>query len=290
MALSKLKAVICVFAACVGVSSGALAASWSSYIDFSTSRNPDEALLTIDPSKFSNPTRIDNDWWPLKPGTQLIYDGFTVDEGKKIPHRIIITVTDLTKTVYGIPCVVIWERDYSNGRLEEAELACFAQDDQRNVWHLGQHYEVYEDGEFIGARAWFMGHVDGARAGIMVPGDARLGTPSISQGYAPAPYNWQDRCRVSRVRESTRTPYGTFDDVIVLEEFTASEPGAIQTKYYARGVGNVRVGWAGDDESQETLELVEIRHLNSREMAEVRQEAHAIEIRANVYSTTDPAR
>jgi len=36
----------------------------------------------FDASSFSNPTTIDNEWWPLKPGTQYIYEGFTVEAGE----------------------------------------------------------------------------------------------------------------------------------------------------------------------------------------------------------------
>jgi len=34
-----------------------------------------EQLEDIDPSNFDDSANIDNEWWPLKPGTQLIYEG-----------------------------------------------------------------------------------------------------------------------------------------------------------------------------------------------------------------------
>ena len=43
-----------------------------------TVRSPEEEfeqLEDIDPSNFDDSTNIDNEWWPLKPGTQLIYEG-----------------------------------------------------------------------------------------------------------------------------------------------------------------------------------------------------------------------
>jgi hypothetical protein len=39
--------------------------------------------LEIDPAKFDHSTNIDNAWWPLKPGTRLTYEGFTVDEVRR---------------------------------------------------------------------------------------------------------------------------------------------------------------------------------------------------------------
>ncbi len=51
-------------------------------------------------------------------------------------------------------------------------------------------------------------------------------------------------------------PFGSYKDVLVIDETSMEEPGAHQLKYYACGVGNVRVGWRCADETQEILELV----------------------------------
>ena len=108
--------------------------------------------------------------------------------GENVPHRIVFTVTDLTKVINGVRTVVIFGRDYSRGELLEAELAFFAQDRDGNVWHLGQYREMYDEVGLVGGRAWLVGHLDGARAGIMMKAKPPLGTPSYSQGYAPAPF------------------------------------------------------------------------------------------------------
>jgi hypothetical protein len=243
----------------------------------------------FDPNNFDRSTVIDNEWLPLTPGTQLIYEGFTVDEDEEIHHRIVFTVTDLTKVIGGVNSVVIFERDYSDDLMVEAELAFAAQDNDGNVWHLGEYSEVYDEVEFVGGRAWLVSHLEGATAGIRMKADPQLGTPDYSQGYAPFPYNWTDRARVSEMGQTTTVPYGSFDDVLVTEEFNEEEPGAIQLKYYARGLGNVRVGWRGDDTQHETLELIDVKQLGPEEMAELRAEALALETRAYVYAQTPPA-
>ena len=119
--------------------------------------------------------------------------------------------------------------------------------------------------------------------------DPRPNTPSYSQGYAPPPYHWTDRGRVRRVGGNTTVPAGTFGPLLLVEEFSDTEPGAIQLKYYAQGVGLVRVGWAGDDPRREVLELVRVTELGPEAMAEVHAEAFAIEGRAYVYASTAPA-
>ncbi|GBD22139.1 hypothetical protein HRbin28_02616 [bacterium HR28] len=237
----------------------------------------------------ANSIKIDNQWWPLTPGTQFIYEGHSIENDEKVAHRIVFTVTDLTKEIAGVRTLVIFDRDYQNGQLVEAELTFFAQDRVGNIWHFGQYRETYDATEFVGGRVWLQDYSEGARAGIMVQGDPRPGTADYSQGYAPAPFNWTDRARVSELGAKVSVPYGDFDGVLVIEEFNAEEPGASQLKYYAPGVGLVQVGWRGNDPNQEELQLVEITKLEGDALAEVRAQALELEARAYVYGRTPPA-
>jgi hypothetical protein len=68
-------------------------------------------------------------------------------EAEEIPHRIEFTVTDLTKEIAGVSTVVAWVVDYSDGQVVEQEIAFYAQDNDGNVWYLGEHPEEYEDGD-----------------------------------------------------------------------------------------------------------------------------------------------
>jgi hypothetical protein len=251
--------------------------------------DPEKKLLDLDPNNFDHSTNIDNQWWPLKPGTQLIYEGFTVEDDEKVPHRIVFTVTDLTKVINGVRTVVIFDMDFSQDKMVESELAFFAQDNDGNVWHFGQYRETYDETEFVGGRVWLVGLPEGAKAGIMMKAEPKLGTPSYSQGYAPAPFNWTDRARVFKMGEKTKAPFGSFEEVLVTEEFNEEEPSAFQLKYYARGVGNVRVGWRGDDQQQETLELIKVVNLSPKALAEVRARALELEKRAYMYCSMPPA-
>jgi hypothetical protein len=208
----------------------------------------------FDYDNFDRSTEIDNEWFPLEPGTQFVYQGSTFEGGRRAPHRVVFTVTDLTKVVDGVRTVVAWDRDYSEGELVETELAFFAQDDDGNVWHLGQYPEEYERGKFVGAPTWLAGFQN-ARAGISMKAKPRLGTRSYSQGWGPA-VNWTDRARVYQMGRRTCVPVDCYEDVLVMEEFSQEEPDAFQLKYYARDVGNVRVGWRGEDPSKERLVLI----------------------------------
>ena len=269
--------------------------------DGSSEHTQAEAPLTgsaedFERAQFDDPTNIDNKWLPLTPGTQFVYEGstFVVEEQLREVHRVVFTVTDLTKVIDGVRTLVVWDRDYSGGELVETELAFHAQDNDGNVWHLGQYPEEYEDGKFYDAPAWIVGR-QGAHAGVSMKAKPKLGAPSYAQGYAPPPLNWDDRARVYKVGMKVCVPVDCYENVLVTEEFEPSIPGVYQLKYYASGVGNIRVGWRGKKQDErETLELVEVKHLSPEAMAEVRKAAMELDRRAyersKVYRDTQPAK
>lgn len=253
--------------------------------------DPEFALPDISSAQFDNPTEITNKWFPLTPGTKQVFDGFTVEAARKIPHSIEYYVTDLTKEVAGVQTVVAYILDYSDGELVEAEIAFYAQDNEGNVWFMGEYPEVYELGKIVEAPSWIPG-LKGAKAGIVMKADPQLGMPSYAQGWGPA-VNWTDRGRVIALGQGTCVPVACYEDVLVTEEFSQSEPDAFQVKYYAPGVGNVRVGWRGDDASREELELVEFEQMSLEEMAEIRDavfelEESAMENSKEVYAVNPP--
>jgi hypothetical protein len=241
---------------------------------------------------FDQPTNIDNQWFPLKPGTRYTWEGTTVDGQEMDQHRVVFTVTDLTQVIDGVRTVVCWCQDFAEGELIEAEICFFAQDNDGTVWLMGEYPEIYEDGEFLEAPCWMHGALDG-KAGISMPGDPRLGTPSYSQGWAPS-VEFSDRAIVYQVNQKTTVPAGTYENVLVIDEFNHAEPGDHQLKYYAPGVGCIRVGWRGDPTDQENLELVKIEQLSAAELAKAREaalklEKNAYEESKDVYGLTPPS-
>src|ERR1043166_880167 len=118
-------------------------------------KTPARQWEDFDAGRFDRSIQIDNAWMPLKPGTRFTYDGTSIeDDGKAVPHRIVVNVTDLTKLIGGVRTLVTWDLDYSNGELVEAELAFYAQDSSGTVWYLGEYPEEYEEGKVVAARLW----------------------------------------------------------------------------------------------------------------------------------------
>ena len=209
-----------------------------------------------------------------------------------MPHRVVINVTDLTKVIDGVRSRITWDLDYSDGQLVEAEIAFFAQDNEGNVWRMGEYPEEYEGGEVVDAPCWISG-ISGSIAGISMKAKPEVGSSSYSQGWGPS-VEFTDRGKVDSMGVETKVPAGNYKDVLVIAEYSNDEPNAFQLKYFAQGVGNVRVGWRGEDATQETLKLIKFRKLTPEEKRKVRRAALRLEKRAyqnseDVYSQTEPA-
>ena len=242
-------------------------------------------------------THITNEWLPLRPGLQLTYKGSAIPEGEKtrVKRRVVSTVTDLSKFIDGVRTLVIWEKDYTAGKLGESEIAFFAQDKAGNVWLLGEYPEEYENGKVVDAPTWISGQ-KGARAGIAMLANPKVGSADYAQGFAPAPVEFKDRARVYKKGQKTCVPVKCYRDVLVIEEFEKGVAGVLHLKYYAPNVGLVRVGWRGAKEvEKETLALVKRQQLGTKALSKADKEAlrldkNAYKRSAEVYGKTPQAK
>ena len=99
----------------------AVAAAWAACV-LAVAAAPGAAIAEPDTAGFSDPTTVDNAWFPLAPGTQFTLAGSANRGDGQRRHRVVFTVTDLTKVIDGVRALVLWDRDYNAGRLEEGEL------------------------------------------------------------------------------------------------------------------------------------------------------------------------
>ncbi len=244
----------------------------------------------FDSNNFSNSTTINNIWLPLVPGTQFVYEGEADRGAGVLPHQVIFTVTDMTKVINGVRALILWDRDINDEELSEEELAFFAQDDEGNVWNLGEYPEEFEDGEFEGAPSTWIAGLEGAEAGIHILGNPQLGDKH-NQGFAPD-INFLDCAKVVKIGQKTCIPYnGCNENVLVIEERSPFESNVSQRKHYAAGIGNILVRPVADPEG-ELLVLVEVRQLRPEKLEKIRREVRRLDRRArvnsDVYRTTEP--
>jgi hypothetical protein len=62
----------------------------------------DKEFQGFSSSNFNDSTNVTNQWFPLKPGTQYVFEGKTIENGEKVSHRVVINVTNLTKVINGV--------------------------------------------------------------------------------------------------------------------------------------------------------------------------------------------
>jgi hypothetical protein len=225
---------------------------------------------------------VDNGFLPLAPGLQYTLSGTTL-AGR---HEVVFTVTNVTKWVNHVRTIVLWDRDFQDGELAEEELAFMAQDEDGNVWSLGEYPEEHaDDGTVSAPRTWLAGK-QGASAGVLMREDPRPNTATYLQGLAPA-VEFIDKARIDRAGKKTCVPTGCFTGVLVVDEWdpSAQPQDGHQFKYHAPGVGVVKIEGKGGTEV-ETLVLTKRRTLSSEEMNAAT--ARALQLDRRAYRLARP--
>jgi len=241
------------------------------------------------PTRFFNSTRINNTFLPLVPGTRFTYEGVANRGGGSTDHTVVFTVTNLVKFVDGVRSRVVLDLDVSDGQLDEAELAFFAQDNSGNVWSTGEYPEEYTDGKLDGAPNTWISGLAGAEAGIMMLADPKVGGPRYVQGFSPK-IDFLDCAQVPKKEQRVCTPVTCYSHVLLTDENSPLDAdGGHQRKFYAPGVGSVQVA-AVDDPEGETLQLTKLQNLDRRALSDVDNEARKLDIRGHrinkVYART----
>ena len=182
----------------------------------------------IDPAHFSSV--VDNPYLPFLPGTRWVYQG--VNENEEHETTTIEVLTE-TRTVMGVPATVVHDLVEIGGKVVEDTSDWYAQDDQGNVWYLGEDTTAYDGGSASKEGSWEAG-VDGALPGIVMPATPEVGTNGYRQEYRPG--EAEDMALVVAVG-GDQTVGTVYRDVVVTQEWTPLEPDITEQKSYAPGVG-----------------------------------------------------
>ncbi|MBM3243165.1 hypothetical protein FJZ31_43450 [Candidatus Poribacteria bacterium] len=194
--------------------------------------------------------KVDNPYFPLKPGTTFIYQGETEDG----TERNEIVVTDQTKNILGVTAIVVWDRVWLEDELIEETYDWYAQDKDGNVWYFGEDSKEYENGKVVSAKGSWEAGVAGAKPGIIMKANPQIGD-SYRQEYYKG--EAEDMADVLSLNESVSVPYGSFENCLKTKDWTPLEPDVVEHKYYAPGVGVVlEVMVKGETQR---MELVDIR-------------------------------
>lgn len=200
----------------------------------------------FDASAFPDGAEVNHPYFPLTPGTTYRYEGET-EEGFE---EVVTEVTNDTREVAGVIAVVVHDRAFLDGDLIEDTYDWYAQDEEGNVWYLGEETCEIEDGECVSTAGSWEAGVDSAQAGIIMPAD-----PEEGQRYYQEYYEGEaeDRAEVVSTDEDVAVPYGSFSGCVQTLDTTPLEPDVREHKYYCSGVGLVR---EVDLRTGEVVELV----------------------------------
>jgi hypothetical protein len=192
--------------------------------------NPTPTALVVEPAEFV--TVVDNPYFPLRPERMMFLE-CTTDERYKVSETY---VTQVTKRILGVNCVLVRHRLLVDGQLVELTLDWYAQDKSGNVWHFGEASSEYEHGTFVTTKSSWEAGVDGATPGIIMWANPQVGQ-TYRQEYSDG--EAEDMAKVVSLTESVTVPYGSFDNVLMIEEWTRLEPGIVDYKFYVSGLGLV---------------------------------------------------
>lgn len=190
--------------------------------------------VTLDPADFT--TRIDNPYLPLRVGSRWVY---RETDTKGTRERVVVEVTNTTKRIAnGIMARVVRDTVSERGVPVEVTDDWYAQDDEGNVWYLGEYVTNYEDGRAVDHAGSFEAGVDGAQPGIAMPTNPEPGM-SYRQEYLEGEAE-DEGAIVTIGEEQVEVPYGHFkDDVLMTRDLVPTEPRVQELKFYVRGIGPV---------------------------------------------------
>jgi hypothetical protein len=207
--------------------------------------------VDLDPADFT--TRIDNPYWPMKPGSRWVYRE-TDSEGAR--QRVEVTVTRKTKKIAnGVEARVVHDVVTEGGEPVEVTDDWYAQDSEGNIWYLGEATTEYEDGKPASTAGSFEAGVDGAQAGIIMPARPEPGMTYRQEYYAGEA---EDRGQIVSLDEQAEVPAGHFPNVLMTKDLNPLEPKVLEFKFYARNVGPVlAVSVSGGSDREELLSYSE---------------------------------
>ena len=196
-----------------------------------TSPSPDASRLSGSP-KFSHPREITHPYLPLAALKQDVLE--SKDERVERTARPEIRRTFQIGN-QEVEALAVEDREYdSAGRLTEATLDYFAQDDAGTVYYLGEDVDTYKNGKISGhSGAWLLGR-DTKIPGVLLPAHPKVGDRFQSENV---PGITREDDEVVSTSESVTVPAGTFHDCLKVKEHASD--GATEYKLYAPGVGVV---------------------------------------------------
>jgi hypothetical protein len=169
-------------------------------------------------------------FFPLPVGARWTYRSVT-DEGMQ---RIEVQVLAGTKRAFGVATRIVRDVAYLDDEKVEDTLDFFAQDDDNNVWYLGERTTEFEGGVPVSTAGSWEAGIRGALPGIVM-----LNRPRVGDVYRQEYFKGEaeDYARVVGLNKTVKVPAGTFRGCLVTRDLSVIEPALDELKYYCPGIG-----------------------------------------------------
>ena len=206
--------------------------------DFFTNVGHRAYLAPFHPANFHHPTVITNPYYPLVAGATWRWKG----EYRNLPYTQEDLVMNYTRRIDGVVTRPVLDQDLVKGQIIAGSLDYYAQDDQGNVWYLGEATVHYVDGKLTDhADSWIAGKA-GALPGIFMPAHPALGKPRYQQEYAPNVA--ADVEHVVSTSKSVCEPLRCYAHVVQAVETTVLSPGVVAASVMRARFCWLETSWA----------------------------------------------
>lgn len=195
----------------------------------------------FDTNDFTNSTTLTNSYWGLRLGgpSSAVYFSEGSD-GCEVSQSVVegTTAAGFFAAPYEVGAVVVHDREWVDPEctgdfvLVEDTFDWYAQDDDVNVWYLGEDTTSWdEDADCLSAAGSWKAGDDGAVPGVIMLGEPRPGDwyqQEFFEGGA------EDRAKVLRLNAPVSIAFGDYVDCLMTKEYTPLSPGTIEHKFYCR--------------------------------------------------------
>jgi hypothetical protein len=210
--------------------------------------------VEFDADNFSNPTLINNQYWPLVPGSVYVYYAEGTD-GCEVSRTTVLASTkddfegDYAENNFEAVEVedLAWVSEDCDGEyvLVEATTDWYAQDDDGNVWYVGEDTTAWDDDEECptNAGSWEAGS-DVADVGSDAEGGIiMLAEPEVGLAYQQEYYEdeAEDMAKILRTDAKVDTELDSYEGCLMTKEWSPIERGAIEHKFFCPWDGLVLV-------------------------------------------------
>ncbi|MCA1706904.1 MAG: hypothetical protein LC808_28030 [Actinobacteria bacterium] len=205
--------------------------------------------VELDPANFT--AEISNPYLPFVTGKRWTYR--EIDEKGTRLKVVVVVTTETKKMANGITARVVRDTVSEGGSIVEDTFDWYAQDDEGNVWYMGEKTAEFENGKITSRHGSFEAGVDGALPGIIMPAHPEPGL-AYRQEYLKG--EAEDNGEILSVEEMADAPLGHFDNLVLEKNTITIEPKVLEYKFYAKGIGQVlALGVSGGGGREELLKI-----------------------------------